>query len=298
MKMKILKTTIDKAVVRIVAGLDRIYQKWFFKKRNWPVVSGSYHIGNINRSVAVCTLGSINLMKKIGSHEQIAIVGKTFTENLGIEKMVRNIVTNPAIRILILCGEESTHRVGQSLIALKRNGLDAGGRIIGSQGKLPLLKNINRRQVELFQQQVEIIDLIGEERVETVMETVKTANERELGPFQGPAPVEVETAEKAVEHITCRHRESQDYEADPAGFFVIQIDDGSGEILAEHYSTEYELLRVLHGKNALQIYATAIRNNWITNIGHAAYLGRELSKAEIALKRGLLYEQNKELTER
>ena len=298
MKIKFIKTEVDKAVVKVVAGLDRVYQKWFFRKQNGPVVSGSYYVGNQNRCVAVCTLGSINLMKQIGISEEIAITGKTFTENLGIEKMVRNIITNPAIRILILCGDESHHRVGQSIVALKQNGMDGQGNIIGSLGRLPRLKNIRTDQVQRFQDQIEIIDLIGENDVEVVLEGVKAANARELSVFQDQEGMENQSPENEVEQIYCKHRESVYYQPDPAGFFVIQINIDSKEILAEHYSIDYKLLRTLHGKTALQIYATAIRNKWITNMGHAAYLGRELGKAEIALTRGLLYEQNKELMER
>ena len=41
-----------------------------------------------------------------------------------------------------------------------------------------------------------------------------------------------------------------------------------------------------------------IRENWVTNKAHAAYLGRELGKAELALELGWIYEQNKELLKR
>ena len=298
MNLQSLKTTIDATMVTVVTHLDRIYQEWFFQKQDWPSVSGQYYVGRKDSSLAVCTLGSIDLMRKIGRREEIAIVGKTFTENLGIEKMIRNVVSNPSIRLLLLCDKESPHRVGQSIVALKHNGIDAGRKIIGSHGRLPLLKNVAREEIERFQQQIEIIDLIGEEGLDTVMEMVEAAKERNLETFRGSPVPRVPTEEKAIEQVTCWHRESVDYEPDSAGFFVIQIDSRSREILAEHYSTEFVLQRVLHGKNALEIYSTMIRKNWVTNRGHAAYLGRELGKAELALERELMYEQNKELMKR
>jgi tetrahydromethanopterin S-methyltransferase subunit A len=292
-----VKSAIYKIMITMVGLLDRIHQRFFFKKKEWPVVSGQYYVGRKESPVAVCTLSSLDLMRKIGPREEIAILGKTFTENLGIEKMIRNITTNPSIRFLILCGKESPHRVGQSIAALKKHGVDVRGHIVESRGKLPLLKNVTRDAINHFRQQIEIIDLIGEEQIDAVLARVAAARERNPGAFTGlPTPAD-SGGKKAVENITCRHRESQDYQADPEGFFVIQIDAQAHEILAEHYSNEFELLRVLHGKNALEISSTIIRNGWVTTLQHAAYLGRELGKAELALKRGWLYEQNKELME-
>ena len=80
-----VKLAVDKTIVRVVGSFDRVRQLWF-KRREWPVVSGQYYVGRKDSSVAVCTLGSIDLMKKIGPRKDIAIVGKTFTENLGSRK--------------------------------------------------------------------------------------------------------------------------------------------------------------------------------------------------------------------
>jgi len=63
------------------------------------------------------------------------------------------------------------------------------------------------------------------------------------------------------------------------------------------YFGAFELLRVLHGKKALEIYSTIVRNGWVTVLGHASYFGRELAKAELALQLGWAYEQNQDLKE-
>lgn len=293
-----MKDAIDKTAVSIVNLIDRVHQRWFFKKKGWPVAPGQYYVGREDSPVAVCTLSNFDLMKKFGPHEEVAILGKTYTENLGIEKMIRNITANPSIRYLILCGEESPHCVGQSLISLKQHGVDDKGHIIKSRGRLPLIKNVTSEEINLFRRQIEITDLIGETQINIVLAKTSELLERNPGDFIG-SPIPSSSGNvKAVENVKCWHRESQDYQADPAGFFVIQVDVRTQKILAEHYSHEYELLRVLHGKNALEIYSTIIRNGWVTILQHAAYLGRELDKAELALKHGWLYEQNKELIEK
>jgi len=283
-----VRTNIDLLMVRAVGTLDWIRQRFFTARENWPVSVGRYYVGRRDRPVAISTLGSVELMEQIGRREEFAIIGKTFTENIGIEKVVQNIVSNPAIRFLLVCGPESQHKVGQSLIALKQAGVDSDGRIVGSLGKIPILKNLRREQIRRFQKQVEMVDLIGEERVETIMAKVAELNHRNLSPFQG----ESTPWQDKIEHVSCWHRESLDYQADAAGFFVIQIDRRASEIVVEHYNTSFQLLRALHGKKAIDIYSTMIRNGWVTVLGHAAYLGRELAMAEFALVHGWNYEQN------
>jgi dihydropteroate synthase len=109
------------------------------------------------------------------------------------------------------------------------------------------------------------------------------------------------TSRADAEEVSCWHRESVDYHSDPAEFFIIEISRAAGGIVVKHYkhyNSSFELPRVLHGKKALEIYPTIIRNGWVTKLGHAAYLARELEKAELALQRGWTYEQNEDVKER
>src|SRR5438270_2384017 len=95
----------------------------------WPVVSGRYVVGNPARSVAVCTLASSDLVDAIGARDEIAIVGRLYTLNLGLEKLVWNIVANPAIRFLLLCGEDTTASIAQGIAQLHAHGVDADPRL-------------------------------------------------------------------------------------------------------------------------------------------------------------------------
>ena len=44
--------------------------------------------------------------------EGLAIVGTMHTENLGIERVIKNVLANPHIRFLLLCGEDTQQAVG------------------------------------------------------------------------------------------------------------------------------------------------------------------------------------------
>lgn len=72
-----------------------------------------------------------------------ALAGMLQTENIGIEKIVCNIVANPNIRYLIVCGVESPgHQPGQALSSFMRKGVDGHRNIVGAEGPTPYLYNI------------------------------------------------------------------------------------------------------------------------------------------------------------
>lgn len=118
---------------------------------------GEFTICSNNGCVAVVLL----TIKYIPPNE-VAIYGPLKTENIGIEKIVANIVSNPHIRYLVICGEDIRgHRSGTSLIALHKNGIDESNKIIDAQGAIPYIENLKDEAIDRFRNQVEIINLIG-----------------------------------------------------------------------------------------------------------------------------------------
>lgn len=118
---------------------------------------GEFTSCKINSCVAVVIL-DINYIPS----KKVAIYGPLKTENIGIEKIIANIISNPNIRYLIICGDDIRgHRPGASLIALKNNGIDEQNRIIDAQGAIPFIENLKKEAIERFRNQIEIIDLIG-----------------------------------------------------------------------------------------------------------------------------------------
>ena len=79
---------------------------------------------------------------------------------------------------------------------------------------------------------------------------------------------------------------------DMAGYFVIVPVPNRGVINVEHYNYENTLLRVLEGTEARALYRTIIDNGWVIELSHAAYLGKELAKAELSLEYGFKYIQD------
>jgi len=121
----------------------------------WPIVQGDFHTGDSKSPVAVVTMGS-HLDEGAICSAGAAIAGSCKTENLGLEKVIANVISNPNIRFVITCGTEvKGHLSGQSLIALHQNGVD-GGKIVGSKGAIPFIENLTGDHIKRFQEQVEI----------------------------------------------------------------------------------------------------------------------------------------------
>lgn len=117
---------------------------------------GEFTECNPNSCVAVVLL---NIDYK--PNDKIAIYGPLKTENIGIEKIVANVISNPNIRFLIVCGQDIRgHRSGSSIIALNKNGVDEQNRIINAPGAIPYIENLNNEAIKRFQSQIEIIDMI------------------------------------------------------------------------------------------------------------------------------------------
>jgi dihydropteroate synthase len=91
---------------------------------------------------------------------------------------------------------------------------------------------------------------------------------------------------------------------DPAGFFVIFLDEERDEIVAEHYlninkdknaPATGKLDQVITGTSAEAICHTISRMGLITRPEHSTYVGRELQKADIAISEGIRYKQDEPL---
>jgi dihydropteroate synthase-like protein len=86
-------------------------------------------------------------------------------------------------------------------------------------------------------------------------------------------------------------------ELDSVGMFKIAVDRKNETIAALLYTDAAmeKPASIVKGKTAEAIYNKIVQLGLVTRLDHAAYLGSELAKAEIALKTGKEYIQDKEL---
>ena len=167
----------------------------------WPTIKGEYDVGNVENCVAVITLGS-HLPGGPQLDAGAAITGPCKTENLGIEKVVAHIISNPNLRFLLITGSEvKGHITGQAMSSMHANGVE-DNRIVGATGAIPYIENINEEAMERFQQQVECVELIGTEDMGEITAKIKECAAKDPGAFDAdPIIMEVKGGEEGEEEV-------------------------------------------------------------------------------------------------
>jgi tetrahydromethanopterin S-methyltransferase subunit A len=261
----------------------------------WPPHPGDYVLGNPEGSVAVCTLSNRDLPVRLiaAGEPAVAIAGRCDTENIGIEKVVLNLLANPRIRWLVICGTEAKgHRAGDAFLRLKERGVDADMRVLESASWRPILKNLTLLDVAQFRQQIEEVNLIGVTNIEGILAAVRDCSHCPVPAF--PAVGDEAAGRKdtlaLIEHIPAKA--PKQLRLDRAGFFIVLPQPQKGLIVCEHYENNGRLAHVIEGRQAALIASTVVERGFVTQLDHAAYLGRELAKAEAALSYGITYEQD------
>ena len=161
----------------------------------YPPEPGRFLRGNDLSPVAVCVIlkwpddaipPDVEQLVRVGVETGAALAGTLQTENIGIEKMVCNLVANPNIRYLVLCGPESPgHSTGQAVLALSANGVDEQQRIIGAESPTPYLYNLPPESVARYREQIRVVDLLNEGEPAVVRQAVWSCYQEEPTPF-GP----------------------------------------------------------------------------------------------------------------
>jgi tetrahydromethanopterin S-methyltransferase subunit A len=168
----------------------------------WPLVKGDFHSGDANSPVAVVTMGS-HLDEQGICDAGAALCGSCKTENLGLEKVIANIISNPNIRFVLLCGTEvKGHLSGQTLSALHKGGVKEG-RVVGAEGAIPFIENLNDAAIKRFQEQVELVNIMESEDLGVIKAKINELRARDPGAFAAdPIVVEVKEAAGGAEEAT------------------------------------------------------------------------------------------------
>jgi tetrahydromethanopterin S-methyltransferase subunit A len=273
------------------------------RSATWPVVAGSYEVGDRQGAVAICALTTETLIAPLVRLPGVAIAGKVYTANLGITRIVFNVTANPAIRFLLICGKDSPlFHPGQSLVALAESGVDADRRIVGAIGYEPVLSTLAPEHVTQFRQQVEVVDWAGEEDLSALEKGIGDLVARNPGRFaagDGSAGISAGMPHAEEQFTPIRPggtREPLQY--DPKGYFVVTLDREQEQISIRHYLPDHAPAHEMRGRSAGPMLLSLLREGLVTQLSHAGYLGEELAKAEAALRFDLRYDQDRPLRRR
>jgi len=136
-----------------------------------------FYIGNTNSSICVCTLSSIQLLKELKNSiiiENVAIAGRLFTENKGIDSIIKYVNQNKKIKTIIVCGKEVWgHKSGHSLFQLHKFGVDKNNRIVNSTSPEPIL-TVSNSEIKYFQKKITLVNLINETNLQLIINKIQT----------------------------------------------------------------------------------------------------------------------------
>ena len=107
---------------------------------------------------------------------------------------------------------------------------------------------------------------------------------------------------KIKKKIIAKYHRIKDWKMDPKGYFLIAVDRNK-KIIRVGYckftklgsSPINDMIAEIQGKTAIEIVNALIREKLISTLQHAADMGIELHKAELSLKYGFKYIQDKNL---
>ena len=113
---------------------------------------------------------------------------------------------------------------------------------------------------------------------------------------KGISILDINPSKADVKVIKATYDSRKEWSMDEKGFFTIKPFPEEGIIRVRYYDAKHQLRLVIEGSNAEQIYNTIVREKLVSMLAHAAYIGSELQKAEIAMKHGKEYIQDDPLS--
>ncbi len=211
---------------------------------NWPqYFAANLTTGNPHSSTAICLLWTPRerVVPALPA-DQYAVVGNLYSRE-GISFLIRNVLAQPRIRTLLLCGRDMTGS-GAALVALMQHGIDAEQRIVGDGTRLH--PELPAAALEQFRRGVRLIDARGTIKPEAVAALLATIPQQHE-PFL-PAPLVFPYTEPQAERLP----------AEENGF-VVRVPDVQRGYLAllwrvmtfgqrtgtQHTSDQRELLNVM-----------------------------------------------------
>jgi tetrahydromethanopterin S-methyltransferase subunit A len=210
-----------------------------------------------------------------------------------IVKLTRNVEANLAVHCLVLTGGEE----GKAYPAMEALTAIFGGNEEASDKAAALAHAVRGKLKSLdfaaLEKRVRVVDMLGCVEVDKIIAGVNKLGAEAIRPNTGFLVQSYDTT-LGVERVIAPTNISYDLQTDKAGRYVIGTQKKS--IVIEHYNSKGELLRLIEGTTARDLCITLIRNGWVSKLDHAAYLGRELTLAELAISQGIPYEQDGQAT--
>ena len=108
--------------------------------------------------------------------------------------------------------------------------------------------------------------------------------------------VDIKVKEDNIKNVTAEYNDEKEFVLDDAGYFLIRLDRDNNKIEVAFCNEKNKIVLKVTGKKPIEIYQTIINKEMLPiRKDHAAYLGRELQKAYLALTYNLQYVQDDDM---
>jgi thymidylate synthase len=152
---------------------------------SWPIYfKDKLHIANVNSNVGIVTLWTP--MQAILPHlnqEQFSVGGQLYSKR-GINFIIRNILANPIIDTIIICGANRSESA-EALKGFIDNGIDGENNVINVD-KAPIDKEISKDALDEIRKRVKYIDLVGNSSFKAVQEVLNGLPKGDVKPWREP----------------------------------------------------------------------------------------------------------------
>lgn len=154
-------------------------------EKEWPIYfKDTLVVGNRESEIGIATLWTPRqLFADTLDPSDYCILGQLYSKE-GINYMIRNILANPQIKYVIVCGAELSGS-GQNLISFFEKGITDDYQVIGEQNA-PIHKEISKEALEAVRANVKIEKLIGEVKPDAIKAKITAYQKSNGGLFREP----------------------------------------------------------------------------------------------------------------
>lgn len=200
--------------------------------------------------------------------------------------LLRAIGANLSIQsVICLESDGAKQPLGAALLRLGRGDETPPGAVGAAMNTIA--SQIDATDLGTLRRRVEFIDLLG---CREIAKVVKSIEQTLTSALPSNAGFVVPSTGSGLQRVVLPRNFRYEPLADKAGHFGIRLEEQS--IAVEHRNGAGRALRIIEGKTARDICVALIRNGWVSKLDHAAYLGRELARAELALQNGRPFTQD------
>ncbi len=175
---------------------------------DWPVFfRENLLIGSGSSAIGICTLWtSKDVIAGRVSPDHYAVCGNLYTVQ-GINPMLKNILANPNIRVIVICGADLM-KSGNAMLNFIANGIGADRKIVGSYGYID--SDIGDDLIGILRKSVRVVDMRGRENElageieklqgasEPFMEPVLITTSKETTPSMGSDEISYRIEGKSI----------------------------------------------------------------------------------------------------